>query len=127
MMMPNVKKDVLGDLVRYLRKLEIEEKDEGEEMPLAPKSIEGLMKEASKVDPEKDEGSPEEEKLDLEEPDLEMGPEEEGADDQLSPEQVKLRDFFNNKRAQPGKPKKSKMFFMEAKVGGGKPMMKSKK
>lgn len=104
-MKPEITKDVLSALIKHLRMMEI--KDGGDK----PMDMHALPEHD-----EEGEGSPEEEKLDLEEPDLEVGDmEEEG--DKLTPAQEKIRDFFNNKRPKGNSnDKKSRTFMMDAKV-----------
>ncbi len=103
-MKPEITKDVLSSLIKHLRMLEIKDG----EKPMDMHDI--------SHDDEKDEGSPEEEKMDLEEPDLEVG-EMHDDSEALTPAQEKIRDFFNNRRPKGNSnDKKSRTFMMDAKV-----------
>ena len=108
--MPDLKKEVLEDLIKYLRGLEMkgmgskEEKGEPMDMGLPEKG-----EEEDGLDMEK-----------LEEPDLDMEEEKE-EDPGLTETQAKIKDFFNNVRPRTGSSlKKGRILFAsESKPSGG--------
>lgn len=98
-MMPNAKREVMADLIKYLRKKEMEDgaDDMGVgEITLSEKE-EGHPMEMEKKRFMMENGEDGGEMLDLDEPDLDMEPEHDDSED-LTPAQERIRDFFNNKR-----------------------------
>lgn len=112
--MIDVRKDVLGDLIKYLRGLEIRDRDPKDLTD--EKQDETLMDKMKSMDDREDAGR-EDGMMDLEEPDLDLD-EEKDEGDPLTAKQEEIKDFFNNRRPKRGMDRKSKTFVMEAKVNG---------
>jgi hypothetical protein len=115
--MHDVTKDVLGDLIKYLRGLEIrDEEPDGKTMMEAKQ----MGKEVAPDAFAKHEGDVNlDSMMDLEEPDLDVE-EDKDQGDALTAKQEEIKDFFNNRRPKRGAERKSKTFFMDAK-GAGRP------